>query len=93
LLAKAKADTYLTETGKPIKDDTFHAPLPRGPAGHFSFHGPFSNIIPSYSNNQEAAKDFLRWFRSKEVYDEWSSRSRVFRWALRRSGKTIRCGR
>ena len=71
MLAKAKADTYLTETGKPIKDDTFHAPLPRGPAGHFSFHGPFSNIIPSYSKNQEAAKDFLRWFRSKEVYDEW----------------------
>ena len=71
LLAKAKADTYLTETGKPIKDDTFHAPLPRGPAGHFSFHGPFSNIIPGYSKNQKAAKDFLRWFRSKEIYDEW----------------------
>ena len=51
LLAKAKADTYLTETGKPIKDDTFHAPLPRGPAGHFSFHGPFSNIIPGYSKS------------------------------------------
>jgi multiple sugar transport system substrate-binding protein len=37
LLARAKADTYLTETGKPIKDGTCHAPLPRGPAGHFSF--------------------------------------------------------
>ena len=36
-----------------------------------SFHGPFSNIIPGYSKNQKAAKDFLRWFRSKEIYDEW----------------------
>ena len=33
---RSKPDTYQTETGKPIKDDIFHAPLPKGPAGQFS---------------------------------------------------------
>jgi multiple sugar transport system substrate-binding protein len=59
-------------------DDTFHAPLPRGPGGHFSFHGPFSNIIPRYSSNQKAAKDFLRWFQSKEIYDQWFASQQGF---------------
>src|ERR1700758_1436235 len=54
LLARTKPESYVPEPGKAIKDDTFHAPLPRGPAGQFSFHGPFSNIIPRYSQNQKA---------------------------------------
>ena len=78
LLARTKPESYVTETGKPIKDDTFHAPLPRGPAGQFSFHGPFSNVIPRYSPNQKAAKDFLRWFRSEEVYEEWFTSQQGF---------------
>ena len=49
LLARSKPDTYVTETGKPIKDDCFHAPLPKGPAGQFSYHVPFSNIVPAYT--------------------------------------------
>ena len=77
-MARTKPESYVTETGKPIKDDTFHAPLPRGPAGQFSFHGPFSNVIPRYSPNQKAAKDFLRWFRSKEVYEEWFTSQQGF---------------
>jgi len=32
LEAKKKPDSYLTEAGKPLKDDCFHAPLPKGPA-------------------------------------------------------------
>ena len=78
LLAKAKADTYLTETGKPLKDDMFHAPLPEGPGGQFSYHVPFSNIIPAYTNNQKAAKDFLRWFQSKDVYEQWFTSQQGF---------------
>jgi multiple sugar transport system substrate-binding protein len=78
LLAKAKADTYLTETGKPLKDDIFHAPLPEGPGGQFSYHVPFSNIIPSYTSNQKAAKDFLRWFQSKDVYEQWFTSQQGF---------------
>ena len=78
LLAKAKADTYMTEKGKPLKDDIFHSPLPKGPAGQFSYHVPFSNLVPSYGKNQKAAKDFLRWFHSKEIYGEWFTSQQGF---------------
>src|ERR1700733_11764669 len=78
LLSRSKADTYMSETGKPLKDDIFHSPLPSGPAGQFSYHVPFSNIIPSYSANQKAAKDFLRWFHSKDVYEEWFTSQQGF---------------
>jgi multiple sugar transport system substrate-binding protein len=78
LLAKSKPETYLTETGKPIKDDVFHAPLPKGPGGQFSYHVPFSNIVPAYTPNQKAAKDFLRWFQSKDIYEEWFTSQQGF---------------
>jgi multiple sugar transport system substrate-binding protein len=78
LLARSKPDNYMSETGKPLKDDCFHAPLPRGPAGQFSYHVPFSNLIPSYGTNQEAAKDFLRWFHSTEIYDTWFTSQQGF---------------
>ena len=68
----------MTETGKPLKDDTFHAPLPAGPAGQFSYHVPFSNLVPAYGKNQKAAKDFLRWFHSKEIYGEWFTSQQGF---------------
>jgi multiple sugar transport system substrate-binding protein len=78
LLARSKPDNYMSETGKPLKDDCFHAPLPRGPAGQFSYHVPFSNLIPSYGANQKAAKDFLRWFHSTEIYDTWFTSQQGF---------------
>jgi multiple sugar transport system substrate-binding protein len=78
LLARSKPDTYLTETGKPLKDDCFHAPLPKGPAGQFSYHVPFSNIVPAYTANQKAAKEFLRWFQSKDVYGQWFTSQQGF---------------
>jgi multiple sugar transport system substrate-binding protein len=78
LLARSKPDTYMTETGKPLKDDCFHSPLPSGPAGQFSYHVPFSNLVPAYGKNQKAVKDFLRWFHSKEVYDTWFTSQQGF---------------
>jgi multiple sugar transport system substrate-binding protein len=60
----------MTEKDKPLKDDIFHSPLPKGPAGQFSYHVPFSNLVPAYGKNRKAAKDFLRWFHTKEVYGE-----------------------
>lgn len=78
LLARSKPESYLTEKGKPIKDDVFHSPLPKGPAGQFSYHVPFSNIIPTYSKNQKAAKDFLRWFQSQDIYGEWFTSQQGF---------------
>jgi multiple sugar transport system substrate-binding protein len=69
--ALKKPDAYQTEKGKPMKDDILHAPLPKGPAGQFSYHVPFSNMLMSYSKNQKGAKDFLKWISSKEVFDDW----------------------
>src|ERR1700722_3428293 len=78
LLARSKADSYMSEKGKPIKDDVFHSPLPSGPAGQFSYHVPFSNLVPAYGKNQKAAKDFLRWFHSPEIYDIWFTSQQGF---------------
>jgi multiple sugar transport system substrate-binding protein len=78
LLARTKPETYMTETGKPLKDDCFHAPLPAGPAGQFSYHVPFSNLVPNYTPNQKAAKDFLRWFHTKGVYEAWFTSQQGF---------------
>src|SRR5271166_3747187 len=71
LEAKKKPDSYLTENGKPMKDDIFHAPLGTGAAGHFNLPGPFIHMVMGYSKNQKAAKDFLRWVNSKPVFEEW----------------------
>jgi multiple sugar transport system substrate-binding protein len=71
LEALKKPESYKTETGAPLKDDTLHAPLPKGPAGQFSFHVPFSNMLMRYSKNQAAAKEFIRWISSKEIFDQW----------------------
>ena len=71
LLAKRKFEDYQTETGKPLKDDIFHMPLPAGAAGQFSYHVPFTNMVMGYSKNRKAAMDFLGWIHTKEVYDPW----------------------
>jgi multiple sugar transport system substrate-binding protein len=71
LLAKSKPDMYQTEKGTPLWEDILHAPLPKGAAGQFGYHLPMSNMLMGYSKNQAAAKDFLRWITSKEVYQTW----------------------
>src|SRR6516164_6420343 len=73
LEAKRKPDTYLSERGTPIWRDTLHAPLPKGAGGQFNLPFPFTNLLMGYSKNQKAAKDFLRWVNSKEIYDQWFS--------------------
>src|SRR5437867_2638382 len=69
--ALRKPDTYKTEAGGQLKDDILHAALPKGPGGQFSYHVPFSNLLMGYSKNQDAAKKFLGWIHSKDVYDKW----------------------
>ena len=54
-------DKYITEKGAQLKTDILHAPLPKGPAGQFSMHTYFSHVLPKYSKNEKAAKDFLKW--------------------------------
>jgi multiple sugar transport system substrate-binding protein len=77
-LARSKPDTYLSEQGTPICKDMFHAPLPKGPAGQFSYHVPFSNIVPTYVKDPKPAKEFLRWFQSKDVYGQWFTSQQGF---------------
>jgi multiple sugar transport system substrate-binding protein len=71
LEAKKKPDAYQTETGKPLWQDTLHAPIPKGVAGPFAFPGPNTHLLMNYSKNQKPAKDLLRWLHSKEVYSQW----------------------
>ncbi len=69
--AKRKPDSYQTEKGQPLWQDILHAPLPKGAAGQFGYHLPMSNMLMGYSKNQDAAKKFLRWMTSREVYQKW----------------------
>ena len=71
LEAKKKPDSYLTETGAPLWQDTLHAPLPKGASGRFALPFPSTHVLMSYSKNQKAAKDFLRWVDSREIFEQW----------------------
>jgi ABC-type glycerol-3-phosphate transport system substrate-binding protein len=71
LEAKKKPDSYLTESGKPMKDDIFHAKIPKGAGGQFNNAGGATDLLMGYSKNQKPAKDFLRWIHSKPVFGEW----------------------
>jgi multiple sugar transport system substrate-binding protein len=66
-----RPQVYQTERGTPMREDIGHAPLPRGPGGQFSYHVPFTNMLMRYSRQQDAAKRFLGWITSREVFDAW----------------------
>ena len=71
LEAKKKPGSYLTEKGTPMKDDILHASIPGGAGGVFNLPGPFTNLVMKYSKNQDAAKTFIRWMSSKDIFDKW----------------------
>jgi multiple sugar transport system substrate-binding protein len=54
-----------------IAEDTYHAPLPGGPAGRFASLGSRSMGIMDYSENQDEAKAFLEWWFSAEPFQTW----------------------
>jgi len=66
-----KPDQYKTEGGKPMKEDIRHSPLPKGPKGQFGFHLFQSHMVMSYSKNQKAAKEFLKWIHTPANYEKW----------------------
>jgi len=82
--AKRKPDQYKTDQGTPLKDDIFHGPLPAGPKGQFAFHTFQSHVVPTYSKNQKAAKELLRFFHTEANYDKWFSVGQGFH-----SGATV----
>jgi multiple sugar transport system substrate-binding protein len=73
-----KADQYKTADGKPLKDDILHAPLPAGPKGQFGMHTFTSHVMPSYTKNEKAAKDLLRFVHAKENYEQWFTTGQGF---------------
>jgi multiple sugar transport system substrate-binding protein len=73
-----KPDSYKTDDGKQMKTDILHSPLPKGPAGQFAFHGSQSHILPTYSKNQKAAKEFLVWLHTPENYEKWFNTQKGF---------------
>ncbi|MFL4989435.1 MAG: ABC transporter substrate-binding protein [Microvirga sp.] len=76
--AMRKPDQYKTEKGAALHTDILHAPLPKGPAGQFGMHTFESHLMPSYSKNQKAAKDFLRWMHTPANYEKWFNSQKGF---------------
>lgn len=54
-----------------IAEDTYHAPLPAGPDGQYASLGSRSMGLMSYSKNQEAGKEFLKWWFSEDAFTAW----------------------
>jgi multiple sugar transport system substrate-binding protein len=71
LLARREKGKYKTDKGGELADDILHGELPAGPKGKFAFHTFQSHVMPSYSKNQKAAKDLLRFLHKKENYEQW----------------------
>ena len=62
-----EGDNYNPE----LAEDTYHAPLPAGPAGRFATLGSRSIGVMQYSDNQEEAMAFLEWWFSAEPFQAW----------------------
>lgn len=73
LLANRDKGKYKTDKGAELSSDILHGELPAGPKGKFAFHIYTSHVMPSYSKNQAAAKELLKFIHKKENYDQWFS--------------------
>ncbi len=52
-------------------DDIWHASIPGGPAGQFNMVGSRSYAAMNYSENQEAAMEFLDWWFQEDQFIAW----------------------
>jgi multiple sugar transport system substrate-binding protein len=76
--SKKKPDSYQTDKGTPMKDDILHAPIPAGAGGQYNLPGPHTDMLMGYSKNQDSAKKFLTWVRSKPVFGQWFTSQQGF---------------
>ena len=88
LVALGDPGKFKTAEGAPLHTDMGHAPLPAGPAGQFSYHGPFHHGVMSYSKNPKLAKDFLKWLHSREAYEPWFVAEKGYAVATTRAWET-----
>ena len=42
-----------------------------GSGGHFNLPGPFTDMLMGYSQNQDSARNFLRWMHTRPVFEKW----------------------
>ncbi|MBI3966198.1 MAG: extracellular solute-binding protein [Chloroflexi bacterium] len=61
-----------------IADATDHFLMPSGPAGQHTFVLSLNHAIMSYSKNQQAAKDLIRWFTQPERYSKWLESGKAY---------------
>ena len=52
-------------------DRSGYFPNPPGPAGHFSQLGGQGISVVAYSDNQEAALEYIKWFAQPEIQARW----------------------
>jgi multiple sugar transport system substrate-binding protein len=71
LLANREKGKYLTDKKEELASDILHGELPAGPKGKYAFHTFQSHVLPSYSKNQSAAKELLKFIHKKEKYEQW----------------------
>jgi multiple sugar transport system substrate-binding protein len=91
--AKKKPDTYQTADGKPLKDDIFHTPLPKGPAGQFSWHVPSPTWSWPTGSNKRRRRTSCAGSTPRMSTSNGGSRSRASRSAPPNCGRTTNCGR
>jgi len=92
LEAKKKPDSYLTEKGTPLWQDTLHAPLPKGPGGQFVLPFPSTHVLMKYSKNQGSPKTFCAGSTRSRSSNNGSPRSRATAMGRQRIGRKTRCG-
>jgi multiple sugar transport system substrate-binding protein len=68
IFAKRNPDKIKDEHGRPMVTDIAHFPIPDGARPTPGYHIASSHALMKYSQNQRAAKDFLRWLHGKEEY-------------------------
>jgi multiple sugar transport system substrate-binding protein len=54
-----------------IAEVTDHDPLPKGPAGRFQWHLVQHHSVMTYSKNQTAAREWIRWLMERPQWDRW----------------------
>ena len=57
---------------------TSHAAQPKGPAGRYYYLATITTGVMKYSKNQKLAKEFVKWFMSKDNYEKYFEAKNTF---------------
>jgi multiple sugar transport system substrate-binding protein len=71
IFARRNADKILDERGRPLWADIAHFPIPAGSQPTPGYHVTSAHAVMKYSRNQQAAREFLRWFHDRQQFGRW----------------------